>query len=96
MKDKLDTWEDTLDYIDQMDVIVSSCTSIVHASGAIGKTTCVIVPIAEYYVWTSSRRDDHTPWYGDNFYVMKQKKLRSWHEPLQKMNKLVTKMIQEK
>lgn len=96
MKDRLDTWEDTLDYIDQMDVIVSSCTSIVHASGAIGKTTCVIVPIAEYYVWTSSRRDNHTPWYGDNFYVMKQTKLRSWHEPLQEMQTLVNQMIQNK
>lgn len=96
MKDKLDTWEDTLDYIDQMDVIVSSCTSIVHAAGAIGKTTCVIVPIAEYYVWTSSRRDNHTPWYGDNLYVMKQTKLRSWHEPLQQMQTLVNQMIQDK
>lgn len=96
MKDKLDTWEDTLDYIDQMDVIVSSCTSIVHAAGAIGKTTCVIVPIAEYYVWTSSKRDNHTPWYGDNFYVMKQTKVRSWDEPLQEMQTLVNKMIQDK
>lgn len=96
MKDKLETWEDTLDYLDQMDVVVSSCTSIVHASGAIGKTTFVIVPIAEYYIWTSSRKDDHTPWYGDNLYVMKQEKLRSWHEPLEKMKNYLEKMIKEK
>lgn len=96
MKDKLDTWEDTLDYLDQMDVVISSCTSIVHASGSIGKTTFVIVPIAEYYIWTSSRKDDHTPWYGENLYVMKQEKLRSWHEPLQKMQNHLEKLINEK
>jgi hypothetical protein len=82
LADRIDSWEDTLDFIDQMDCIVSSCTSLVHAAGAIGKTTFVAVPIAEYYIWTSSRTDASTPWYGSNFHVMKQKKLRDWAEPL--------------
>lgn len=89
MKEKLNTWDDTLDYIDQMDMIVSSCTSLVHAAGAMGKRTIVIVPIAEYYTWTSTRTNETTPWYGDNFTVLKQSKLRSWHEPLARMNELV-------
>ena len=86
LKDKLNTWEDTLDYIDQMDIIVSSCTSLVHAAGAIGKTTIVITPIAEYYTWTSMRKkDNRTVWYGENFYNFKQTKVRSWVEPLQQV-----------
>jgi tetratricopeptide (TPR) repeat protein len=80
--DKINNWDDTLDIIDSMDCIVSSCTSLVHAAGAIGKTTFVAVPIAEYYIWTTSRRDYSSPWYGPNFNVMKQSKIRSWHEPL--------------
>lgn len=80
--DRINSWEDTLDFIDQMDCIVSSCTSLVHAAGAMGKTTFVAVPIAEYYIWTSSRTDGSTPWYGENFYVAKQTKLRDWSEPL--------------
>lgn len=93
LNDRLTTWEDTLDLIDQMDVIVSSCTSLVHAAGAMGKRTVVIVPLAEYYIWTSSRRDTTTPWYGENFTVLKQTKVRSWKEPFEKMNQLVNEMI---
>lgn len=85
LQDKLNTWDDTLDYIDQMDIIVSSCTSLVHAAGAIGKTAIVITPIAEYYTWTSTRKDNRTVWYGDNFYNFKQTKVRSWAEPLQEV-----------
>jgi tetratricopeptide (TPR) repeat protein len=93
MKDKLDTWEDTLDYLDQMDVVVSSCTSLVHAAGAIAKRTLVLTPIAEYYIWTSTRTNQTTPWYGDNFTVLKQSVLRSWAEPLQQAKQIVDGMI---
>lgn len=87
--DKLDTWEDTLDYIDQMDIIVSSCTSLVHAAGAMGKRTIVITPISEYYTWTSTRTDESTPWYGDNFSVVRQTKVRDWEEPLNRAKELI-------
>jgi hypothetical protein len=93
MKDRLNSWDDTLDYVDQMDVIVSSCTSLVHAAGAIGKTTIVMTPIAEYYVWTSTRTNGSTPWYGDNFHVAKQEKLRSWVEPLAKAKEIIKTLI---
>jgi tetratricopeptide (TPR) repeat protein len=91
LKDKINSWEDTLDLIDQMDIIVSSCTSLVHAAGAIGKRTIVIVPIAKYYVWTSSRSDTSTPWYGDNFTVLEQTNVRSWKEPLEQARLLIEK-----
>lgn len=85
----INSWEDTLDFIDQMDIIVSSCTSLVHAAGAMGKRTIVMVPIAEYYVWTSTRKNETTPWYGDNFTVLKQSKIRSWVEPLTRMREIL-------
>jgi len=89
LADEITSWEDTLDIIDSMECIVSSCTSLVHAAGAIGKTTFVAVPIAEYYIWTTSRRDHSSPWYGENFHVMKQEQLRDWNQPLSKIhNKL--------
>ena len=96
LSDRINSWEDTLDFIDQMDCIVSSCTSLVHAAGAIGKTTFVAVPIAEYYIWTSSHTGTSTPWYGDNFYVMKQTKLRDWTEPLQQIQQHVEALITTK
>jgi tetratricopeptide (TPR) repeat protein len=92
LADRITSWEDTLDFIDQMDIIVSSCTSLVHAAGAIGKETIVCVPISEYYIWTSKKRDSTTPWYGENFHVFRQSKLRSWDEPLSEMEQLVKKI----
>lgn len=89
LKNKIQSWEDTLDFIDQMDIIVSSCTSLVHAAGAMGKRTIVCVPIAEYYIWTSTRMNETTPWYGDNLTVLKQTKLRSWKEPLERARELI-------
>lgn len=94
--DRINSWEDTLDFIDQMDCIISSCTSLVHAAGAIGKTTFVAVPIAEYYIWTTSRTDGSSPWYGDNMYVAKQKKLRDWTEPLADIKQRVHKFLEYK
>jgi len=96
LSQRIDSWEDTLDLIDQMDCIVSSCTSLVHAAGAMGKTTFVAVPIAEYYIWSTSRRDTSSPWYGDNFYVMKQSRVRSWKEPLSEIKSKVDSLIAAK
>ena len=96
LNNRINSWEDTLDFIDQMDCIVSSCTSLVHASGAMGKTTFVAVPIAEYYIWSTSRRDTSSPWYGDNFHVMKQSRVRSWDEPLQDIQIKVRELINAK
>jgi len=93
LSSRIETWEDTLDFIEQMDCIVSSCTSLVHAAGAIGKTTFVVVPIAEYYIWSTSSKTTKSPWYGDNFQVHKQTKVRSWDEPLQSMNEQLLKLI---
>ena len=96
LKGRLNNWEDTLDYVDQMDLILSSCTSLPHISGAMGITTIVVPPITEYYVWSSSRADDSSPWYGSNFHVYKQTKVHSWDEPLAKATKLIKQIIGEK
>jgi tetratricopeptide (TPR) repeat protein len=93
LSDRINSWEDTLDFVDQMDCIVSSCTSLVHAAGAMGKTTFVVVPIAEYYIWTTTKQDGSSPWYGNNFYVARQTKLRDWSEPLADINQRVCSLL---
>jgi hypothetical protein len=93
LSDRIASWEDTLDFIEQMDCIVSSCTSLVHAAGAMGKTTFVAVPIAEYYIWTTTKQDGTSPWYGENFYVARQTKVGDWTEPLNNIKKHVDKLI---
>lgn len=87
LKDKIKTWDDTLDYLNQMDVVVSSCTSLIHAAGAIGKTSVVIVPILTYYTWATP--GIHSKWYGDNLTVLRQIEYDNWHAPLATLKEML-------
>lgn len=74
---------DTYSLVSQMDLVITSCTSIAHIAASQGKEVCVFVPIMEYYVWTSSTGKSW--WYGNNVHLFKQKKSRNWDEPLKQL-----------
>jgi tetratricopeptide (TPR) repeat protein len=78
---------DTFSLVSQMDLVITSCTSIAHIAAAQGKEVCVFVPIMEYYVWTSSTGKSW--WYGDNVHLFKQKKPRNWDEPLKELKEFL-------
>jgi tetratricopeptide (TPR) repeat protein len=81
---------DTFSIINQMDLVITSCTSIAHIAASMGKKTCVFVPIMEYYVWTSSTGKSW--WYGNNVYMFKQRKPRDWKEPLKQLKEFVNEL----
>lgn len=83
LKDKIKSWDDTLDYINQMDIVLSSCTSLIHAAGAIGKESIVMVPILTYYTW--AKPGYNTKWYGDNLTIIRQRQYDNWNEPLREL-----------
>jgi len=93
LREKITSWDDTLDYIDQMDVIISCDTSLVHAAGAMGKKTILLCPLDPSYTWVSNRTDGTTPWYGPNFRILKQVKLREWFEPLQQIKPTIEELM---
>jgi tetratricopeptide (TPR) repeat protein len=78
---------DTFSIIHQMDLVITSCTSIAHIAAAMGKEVCVFVPIMEYYAWTSSTGKSW--WYGDNVHLLRQKKPRNWNQPLQELKEFL-------
>ena len=78
---------DTFSIIHQMDLVITSCTSIAHIAAAMGKEVCVFVPIMEYYAWTSSTGKSW--WYGDNVHLFRQKKPRNWDKPLQELKEFL-------
>jgi hypothetical protein len=78
---------DTFSLVSQMDLVITSCTSIAHIAASQGKEVCVFVPIMEYYVWTSSTGKSW--WYGDNVHLFKQKKPRNWDEPLKQLGEFL-------
>jgi hypothetical protein len=71
----LKSWEDTLGLIENLDLVITSCTSVAHASAALGKPTWVIVPILPYYIWALP--GPKSPWY-DSVTLFRQEKFGQW------------------
>lgn len=87
----LNSWEDTLACMENLDVIITSCTSVAHAAAALGKKVIVMVPISAYYIWSHS--GDKSPWYGDNVILLRQQKPRTWDEPVKELEKLIPTLL---
>lgn len=83
-------FSDTFSIINQMDLIVTCCTSIAHIAASQGKEVCVFVPIMEYYSWSGST--EKSWWYGDNVHLFKQKKPRNWDKPIQDLGKFLSEL----
>ena len=85
LKNKIKTWDDTLDFIDQMDYMVSSCTSTAHAAAAMCKKTAVMVPILNYYLWAKPGK--HSKWYSENTTLFRQTDHKNWHDPIKELKR---------
>jgi len=83
IQDLLISWEDTAACIQNLDLVITSCTSIAHLSSAMGKPTFVIVPILPYHTWAYG--GDHSCWYQKSTKVFRQKKLGDWDEPFKQV-----------
>ena len=87
LSDTLETWDDTLAVIENLDVVITSCTSIAHAAAALGKRTVILTPIIAYYTWGEEK--SNTSWYGDNVTILRQTKPRDWSGPIQELRALL-------
>ena len=85
------SWEDTAACIQNLDLVISSCTSIAHISAAMGKPTWVIVPLLPYHVWACG--DNHSPWYKDTTRVFRQKTFGKWDEPFEEISMEIKKLF---
>ncbi|GAH17473.1 unnamed protein product, partial [marine sediment metagenome] len=45
----LNTWEDTAGIIENLDLVITSCTGLAHLSAAMGKPTWIVVPVLPYW-----------------------------------------------
>lgn len=68
-------WTDTYAVVKNLDLVVTSCTSIAHLCGAIGTRCIVLTPIMCYMCWAN----DQQPWYDDNIKVFKQTTYHDWN-----------------
>ncbi len=58
---RLKTWEDTAAALSCMDYVVTSCTSIAHLAGAMGKKTLILTHMFPYFLWALPSQK--TYWY---------------------------------
>lgn len=79
------SWEDTAACIENLDLVITSCTSIAHLASAMGKPTWVIVPILPYHIWAYG--NDHCPWYQNTTKIFRQTKFGNWDDPFERIEK---------
>lgn len=81
------SWEDTMAAIANLDIVITSCTSIAHLSAAMGKETWVMVPILPYHTWTHKSPDSNTSPYYECVQLFRQHESRKWNDTFQNMYK---------
>ena len=87
MHEYMESFDDTLSIMNNLDIVITSCTSVAHGAAAMGKKTCIFVPISAYYTWSHSTKQ--SPWYGDNVTLLRQEKPRRWDEPLRELKDIL-------
>lgn len=74
--EQINSIEDTLAILWLCDDLITSCTSVAHMNGALGKNGVVCPPIASYYVWLGCDGVSH--WYDSSLRVIRQKEHKNW------------------
>lgn len=76
---ELETWDDTAAAIMHLDLVISSCTSVPHLAGALGKPVWIISPLSPYYIWATPGAT--SPWY-PSVRLFRQTQFDDWQTPM--------------
>jgi tetratricopeptide (TPR) repeat protein len=80
--ERLEDFTDTAALCDLMDLVISVDTSVAHLSGAIGKSTWILLPYASDWRWLLDRHD--SPWY-ESMKLYRQDESRNWLSVLERL-----------
>jgi hypothetical protein len=83
--DKIKTYDDTFAILENLDLVVTSCTSVLHAAAITGIKTCALIPVSAYFTWVSPAPDRTSVWYGDHLKLFRQVTPKIWDEPIEEM-----------
>ena len=79
----LKDFSDTAALIDTLDLVITTCTSIAHLAGALGKEVWILLQYAPDWRWMLNRSD--TPWY-KSATLFRQTTPGDWHAPLMEIH----------
>jgi len=89
----LESWDDTMGAMENMDLMITSCTSVPHVAGALGIPTWIIVPLLPYYTWADMKKESY--WY-DSVSLYRQKVWKEWNEPFEEVKTDLKKLLEMK
>ncbi len=69
------TFDDTAAFIDQLDLVITVCTSVAHLSAAMGKPTWVLLDVNPHWAWGIDQ--DRSPWY-PTARLFRQRRFGDW------------------
>jgi len=81
-QDNLHDFSDTAALLNQMDLIISSCTSVAHLAGAMGKKVWIMLQFAPDYRWLLDR--DDSPWY-PTARLFRQTQIGNWESVIKQL-----------
>lgn len=79
------SWEDTAAAIMNLDIVITSCTSIAHMAAAMGKETWVVVPLLPYHIWAYKCPESTTSPYYECVRIFRQEEPAKWNGTFQKL-----------
>ena len=85
-----DAFIDTAAIIKNLDLVISSDTSIVHLSGAMGKKIWMLEPKVPNWPWTNYGRT--SPWYL-SLEIFRQEKKNNWEQPIKDLKNKLLKIL---
>jgi ADP-heptose:LPS heptosyltransferase len=83
------SWEDTCSAIENLDLVITSCTSVAHLAAAMGKLTWIVVPILPYHIWAYGK--NHSPWYEKTTRIFRQQEYGNWNKTFAELEKYLVK-----
>jgi len=83
---------DTSNIIQQMDFVISTCTSVAHLSAGLGKKTIIMVSMLPYWGFIYEREDKGS-WYYKDVVLLRQKEFGKWGNVLEELKEEIEKEI---
>jgi ADP-heptose:LPS heptosyltransferase len=77
--DQLKDWTDTASLIQELDIVISVDTSVVHLAGALGKEVLLLNRYDSCWRWFTNRTD--SDWY-PSLKIFRQKDAGDWSYPV--------------
>jgi tetratricopeptide (TPR) repeat protein len=87
---KSENFEEAAALIMNLDLVISSCTSICHLAGALGKPVWIVLPFVADWRWLENK--ENSPWYS-TARLFRQTQLGDWTEVFARVEKELNQLI---